>query len=445
MKKFIYCCLSLLLLLSACSDNDDFDSDDKIPEGEGKMEVLSPDDQMKYIGETAGMLIQLLNPEDQKELLMNGAYAMAAYGELKAPVAWRQFAEEFVKAATVTVTGNGSAATPVGGNMTDQEGKTAGGANTKASFNVVQHVYFKDFTGIYTPGSGEWVKAGDSDKIEFLFPGADGQQQSFIITGSEDTFLYSFVSEQWKGSDVYYTSTALYIPTTLEVSYNVHGRSLAQAKLNYTVQSQKNGSYDIAATLSATAANLSSLINITAGNRLLYGDFKVNVGGTTALRGAVAAEGNNLTNVQHIMLLTKLEDVVMQVEEIEGYVDILGRVQINTEMETSRKFVALKKPGNMTLTEADAESKKLTFLLNDKTETWLRFNNTKTKQSEIRWAPYSFEETDGWSYASMPTLYFPKDKVTLTPEELLTVELTEALQDLIDRYKVLFTPSTQNR
>lgn len=426
MKKIIYFgVLFVLLTLGACSDDDGSDLESVIPTGTGSMEVMSAEDQLKYVQETVGMAFQLFNPEDQKELLLNGAFAVAAYGELKAPAEWRALADELVKAATVTVTGNGS-------------------LDTRASYNVVNSVYFSDFTGQFTPGEGEWVKTGSSDKIEFLFSGPDGQQQTFVITGSKETFLYSFVSEQWKGTDVYYISTAIYIPTTLEVSYNVHGQSLAKATINYSVTSKENGSYDIKAAITADAANLNLSINLSANDNLLTGDFKLNVSGTQLLNGVIAADGHDLTNLQHIMLLTSTEDVVMLIDDIESYMDILGRVQINSEAETSRKFFRLRTGGQLTLEEADKEAKKLVNLLDDKTETWIRFNGTKTKQSEIHWAPYSFELSEGWGYAVTPLLYFPKEKLTVTPEEILSMEMISALTGLIDRYKSIFTPSGQN-
>ncbi len=403
-------CGAILSLTCACSDDNGPEPGDKnlVPEGEGKMEALGLTDQVAFSNETTEAVLSQLNPEAQEELLLNMGYAKIAYGELQAAAQWREFAEKVKEYLEETLTQGSMPTHP---------------SETKAASNTVTDIYFADFAGVFTPGEGEWVRSADSKNIEFRFAGADGQEQSFVIVPSDETFLYSFVSEKWVGNDVYYTSTAFHLPTNLKASYTVHGQALAEATLDYSVVKKKDGTFDFKGLLSAKAANLAAEIDLTATNSRYTAQFTASVNNIPALKGAAVANGHHLTDLQHIMLLTKVEDVAMLVKNAECYADLLGKIQINGRIKMTERFFDVKPVITALdgLSQADAEKKvgESAKTLNKYTKVWLRFNNTRTEQSRLDWTSLTEPLPEGWACALTPLLYVPADNRSYSLEELL--------------------------
>lgn len=421
----------LLATATSCTDEcPDFGKDSLVPEGQGEMKKMSVEKQLAFLGETAAMGLSYFNPEDQKTLILNAIYAEMAYGELKAPAEWRELAgKTFDFNPMEWIKGIAGA-----------EGSAM--KMTKVSFNIVKSLYFKDFSGVYTPGNGEWIKSSESNNIEFQFPGADGQVQTFTISASDKTFLYSYVGEEWKGSDIYYTSTALYLPTEITASYNVHGISLADCNISYSVDPKKNGSYDIEADVTANAANLSTKLRLTATEKRLSAEYALYINGQQLSNGAIVAHGKNLTNLQHIMLLTKVKDVAMLVKNGEAYVDILGRVQINSAFSMTDRFFdhrpILTPLDNVTKEEAEKEVKKAADVYNRYTKVWMRFNDTRTKQATLHWTTRTTDLPEGWTCSMYPQIHFPADNSTYDLDTLIETGFSDAAQgilQLIEAYK----------
>ena len=436
----ILCCGAVLSLSAACSDDGPEPGKDIVPEGEGKMDAMTISEQADFLEETAKLVLGGLNPEDQKELVLNAAFANAAYGKLQAPAEWREFAEKVKEYLEATLKGSGS----IQGDSAASSGANAAtSSETRSATNTVVPITFSDFAGIYTPGSGEWVHSGDSKNIEFRFLGPDGEEQSIVAVPSDETFLYSFVSEKWNGNDVAYTSTAIYLPTGLNVTYNVHGDALAEIDLNYKVDKLKNGTFNASGTLRVTASNLSSTFDFTADNRLLTAQISASLSNREVAKGAIAARGNHLTDLQHIMLLPKLKDVAMLVKNAEAYVDILGRVQINGKLTMNDRLFDMHPvivPGVIASGTADAEKavEETAKTLNKYTKVWMRFNNTRTEQSRLEWTHRAEVLPEGTVYNVVPQLYVPADKTAYDFTTLAATEFADtatALQHLIAAYK----------
>ncbi len=438
MKKILFQVLAGLLAIvsfgSCSSDEPEYREPDSIvPTGEGQMEQLSPQAQAAFLAETATMAEASLNVEAIGQLVAEATYFKTAYGTLQAPGSWRKAGLEILENI-----GSGIdiedffPANPASwlSEMTSGASRADAIAFTRASFNIINSYTFADLSGVYEPGSGEWVKTGDSKDIEFRFAGAEGAPRSFIVSASEKTFVYSFNEEQWKGNDVYYTATVLNIPTQVEAVYQVAGNTVARSRVEFNVDKKDDGTMDIKAEVTASAAGMEADADLSVTNRRIEARYTLNSMGKMLSNGVAEANGDHLTDLMYIVSLKKPEEALLLISNASACVDILGRVQINTSSRPTDKFFGLHfildNLSGMSEDEAKKEIDRTAEILDSNTGTYLRYNGTATVQARIKWG----SKTDGkdglWICTLSPLVSFPADG-TVIPVTTLVESLIGSL------------------
>ena len=417
----------MLVFVSCGKDEPDSGTPESIvPTGEGKMDLLSPQAQAGFLAETAGMVEASLNQEAIGQMVAEATYFNETYGSLMAPAQWRETGLKILENIGKGIDIEDFFPVNPREFLKDAAYGTANMnalALTRSSFNIIDSFTFSDLSGIYEPGDGEWVKTGDSKKIEFRFNCAEGGPLCFTVSSSEETFVYSFNEEEWKGNDVYYTTTVLNIPTKAEAVYEAGGIPFARTEVEYSIDKKANGTMDIKATATASAAGMDAKLELSVTDRRLEARHTLSSGGKHLCDGIAEANGNHMTDLMHIVSLKKPEDALLLINEGAACVDILGRVQINTKIRTTDKFFGLHfildNLSGITQEEAVAEIDRSANILNGYTDTYVRYNGTETVQARLKWG-HKTDEKDGlWICTVSPLISFPSDGTVIPVSTLL--------------------------
>lgn len=405
-----YAALSLLLFAS-CDKSTDIDNPEG-PQGNGTMEVLSPEQSKEFIEETAGEFFLNFNPEDQKSFIDLAVFYAAAYSSYKLP-------DNF---------------TTLLGNISDIPGAyllhlleaTKGDLSslTRAASGFSFAGAFDLLTGIYQPdpSSQSWIKTADTDDIEFQFKDIDGRP------------VVLRVSQKGLGSGNMNLSA--------DLSYN--GSSLADTSLIYSFDSKE---HNLSADISARLMNLQAISRMEGNDDIVESQSEFMINNKKMASSYASVKGDGLCNPARWKELTNTEAILLDnligkmIKKAYCGSDVLGKIQLYGQADYYEKL-PLDISGDFAgWATSDKETVKSACQqacdrLNKHIKSQLRYNGTKTDQATLLFQPaYSDWETM-WGYSAAPMIRFA-DGSLYTPEEYFSsfADMAPKLGALIDAYK----------
>ena len=396
MKKFIYglaAVATLSLGFTSCSDKDD-DGIGDIDQGSGTMEAYSPEESKEFLEKTATEALNLLNPEDQREVIELCSYFLETYGDLDLP-------ENFdVEEDEDNYLSNYMKST--------LRGLASGQPSmlTRAAVDYVYDIDFDNFKGVYTPGRYEWVKTDDSNDVIFRFNNKAGQACELKAVGSSNYYDTSF---EWTEEDYYdgdeVSQYNFRVPAQVNVTLTAGGKQLASAKVNSNVNFS---AHNLSVNAEVSVANISAVAQ-TEGN-----DSKVAETATTTINGQLyiaetaVATGNHLCDINfYNKNFTDSDDYASALSQLfskgEAQVNVLNKVYVDGTINyTYALYDALG-----LYAESVAEAETYVTLLNKNISGKVRYNNTTTTQATVTWSYTADKYSWGTEYTIEPQLQFP--------------------------------------
>ena len=396
MRKYLFILsLSAVVGLStvSCSDKDN-DGLGDIDKGSGTMETMTPEESKKFLEETATTALNMLNPEDQKDVIQLCSYFLDNYGDLDLPENFeveeetRSFLNEFFSESANAI----ASADP--------------SYLTRAAVDYVYNIDFENFKGIYQPGKYEWEKIGDSNDVIFKFTGITGQNCELKATGSSNYYDTSF---EWTDEDYYYGSDTsqynFHVPAQVNVTLSEGNTKLATCQVNSKVNfASHNFTVDCQV----------KVANITAEAKTEGNDSKVTETATTTVNGTkyiydyAVATGSHLCDIDfYNKNFGNNSDYATAFSQMfsqgEATVNVLDKVSVDGTIQyTYALYDALG-----LYADSVVEAEAYVALLNNNIKGQVRYNNTTTVQATIGWSYTAEKYSWGTEYQIEPQLIFP--------------------------------------
>lgn len=378
--------------ITSCKDKDD--DLPELPGGSGTMEQLSASESKEFLEKTANEALNMLNPDDQRDLIELCSYASEKYGDYALP---ENFDIEESYKYNIRNFFRGMA-----------DGTRSGDASTmtRAAAEYVYSIDFNNFKGIYEPNDRyeEWEKVGNSNDVIFRFKNYKGQSCELKATGSSNYSSGSFdwTSEgYWHDWDEKYTVN-FKLPTEVNVSLTENNAQLATVKVNSNIN------------VSGHTFELDVLVNaanIEATAKSNGNDSKVTETTTTTINGKsfvttyATATGSHLCDISfYDRYLDKGKDYEAAFAQLfkdgEATVSVLNKVSVDGKITyTYDMWEAL---GLWVDDLRTAE--KYVNLLNSNLTGIVRYNGTSTEQARIKW---DYTVSRWGNYNIEPMLLFP--------------------------------------
>lgn len=443
MKKFLIG-LSAVAMISfgatSCSDknNDEPGNGDiNFGGGSGTMEEMTPEESKEYISDAASEALNLINPQDQKQIIDLGVYFVDNYADLEFPGNFYDdedfdsgFMADYFKA-----TAKGFA--QVNGNLI-----------TKAVADYVYDINFKDFTGIYQAGIYEWERVGDSQDVVFKFDDQLGQPVVLTVKGSSNSYsnTVEWTEEDWDYNYGYYDETYqanVTIPSEITVTLTAGGTQLLSAVVNSNVDLKNQSAASFTADVEVNGGNLKVNAKTSGNNNQISETSTVYVGGSFLVGTEAVVKGNDLCNINYY---ESLDDTYEDDDEIFQHLFKSATCQANLINKINVDYGMTNAPGLLEALEMYAddaeEAQTIVDLLNKNMKGQIRFNNTTTVQATLLWTAYEYNDSWGYYnyYEIMPLLYFPADDTTYEFEEYFEngfSGVTSMLESLVRKYQAI--------
>lgn len=400
MKKFLYGITALGMCafsMTSCSDKDNDGpgfGDGSFDEGEGTMEVYTPEESKIFLEKTATEALNLLNPEDQREVIELCAYFVDTYGDLDLPENFDIEEDQYDSSINEYMSTSGKAIATADPSYI-----------TRAAVDYVYNIDFDNFKGVYEPENYEWVKVGDSDDVIFKFQNAAGQQCELKANGSSKTYETSF---EWDDNDYYYNETSQFnfkVPTIVTLTLTAGGKELVNTKVESNINF---AAHNFNITVNAKVANITAVANTTATDSKVTEDATTTVGGKTFITTKAVANGSHLADINfYNKNVADADDIKVTLSQMlnngEAQVSVIDKVYVDGSIVySSLLFDALGLYAD-TATEAELYVKLLKESISGK----VRYNNTTTTQATVSWSYTVDTWYDYTEYYIEPELLFP--------------------------------------
>lgn len=397
MKKLLFgfAAFSLATCAMTSCSSDDEKNDLDIPGGSGTMEEYTPEESKEFLEDVATQALNMLNPNDQKEVIDLCGYFSEEYGDLELPDNF--FSQEYDSPMTKTFFSG----------LEKALGSNDGSALTRVAVDYAYDINFNNYRGIYEPGTYQWEKVASSDDVIFRFKNASGQNCELKATGSSNTYDTTVT---WT-EDYYYDQETTEINLTVPAEINIYLTSgdsqLLSAKVISDV-SFENKKFNINADVNV--ANI-SVKAVTSGN-----DNKVNetlamsVNGTPYITSTGYLSGNHLFDIQYWNDYYNGEDEEKIFNEMfkngEATVTLLNQVSVDLIYTWVQGLSGLWFDY-----DDDYDYEKYISILNQAFKANVRYNNTTTVQATLAWE-VERDEYDSYYAEIVPVIKFTSDNST---------------------------------
>lgn len=436
-----------LAMLASCSDDKKTEVDNpEGPQGNGTMEVMTPEESKVFLQDAAVDFLDKFKPEEQKALIELAAYFDSEYAGYDLPDNFNLDEASYSPARYLR-----------------QLAKAAKGdidALTRAANSYSYTVKFDRFAGIYEPVSSkeEWVKTGNSNDIVFRFTNAASQPVELKISqsGGVSDLDYTYTETDWEydyntgeGKDVEYKYTYyLSIPKNVTTSLTENGNSLAHATV---VSSIDVKGHTLSADVDATLMNLRATAKVAGTDSKVEARTEFFVGSEKIASGYATLEGSGLCDLDRYEKFDGMDDDEVYAELAKMFktgdcgLDILGEVQVYGQGSYYRQlpadlddyFDSWDYEDNQAAAERACQD--ACDRLNKAIKVQLRYNNTKTDQATVLFQPGFSNWGYGWEYYIDCVLLFP-DKTTYSLEDYFRnfTTVSGKFDSLIDAYRKIW-------
>lgn len=420
-SKFIWTSLSLAILAS-CGGKDDnkIDNPDG-PQGSGTMQEMTPEESKEFLQNAATDFLNLFNPQDQKQAIDLAGYFASEYGDFEAPAEFEIEPDGQKRTPSAYIKAIGDAA------------KGDLDALTRAAMSYSYTIKFDKLAGVYEPSSKDerWVKTGNSKDIVFKFSNKSGQPVELKVAQSGEASNVDFSIIDWDYEYDYETGSYndfevkynyfLSIPKNVTASLTENGKEIASSSV---VSSIDIDGHKINADVNASLMNLKAIGKVDGSDSKVEARADFFVSGDKVADTYATVTGNHLCDKTKYEYLEDLEDDQAYEELAKMFktgdcaANVLDKVQVYGQIEYYKQL-----PDDLgsywdyydgSKDEARIACQSACERLNKHVKTQLRYNQTKTDQATIQFAPFYDEWSSsdwGWEYYVSANLLFP-DKTT---------------------------------
>ena len=402
--KLIKLTLAVLIAagLASCSDKKTEVDNPDGPQGDGTMEVMTPDESKVFLENTAIEFLDKFNPEEQREMIELAAYFDKVYADCDAPANFdpdndydiSRYLRNLVKAAQGDIDGL-----------------------TRAAATYSYNISFERYQGVYTPdlGKKEWVKKASSNDIVFQFTNAAGQPAELKITQSGGTsdFNFTLVDDEWNNSAQDYVKEKyiyhLSVPKNVSATLTENGRQLATSTIISSIDAK---GHKMSGDIEATLMNIRATGKISGTDSKIEARTEFYINNSNVGTAYATLEGSGLCDLDRYEQLQMMEEedafteMAKMFKTADGGVDVLGKVQIYGQgiyyRELPIDLDGLYCDGS---NEANyLECKEACERLNKAIKAQIRYNHTKTDQATLLFTPRG---NDYGEYEMDESLLFP--------------------------------------
>lgn len=421
--------LSKLLLISllalgstACGNKESAileDPEVTIPDLEGEMEQLSPEQSKEFLSKTADDFLSKFNPKDQEELIELCSYFEKRYGDLDIPENWYLDWEE------TDDSGNPRAL------LSGLKNAFMGASPSRAAsaiYTYVLDVDWEKFKGIYKPSGYDWEYIGESDDIIFQFNDSQGRPCEVKAVASSKTsdgkikwadvyeeYYYDYVTgEYYEYIERDENTVRFKIPKEITLTVKNNSTTLVSSKITSDID--VNG-HKININTNISAANVNIDVNLDGTDTRVTQNSTFTVSGETLLQTMATVNGSKLCDFDNYSQLYEdfdaEEDLVKLLKNGTAYVDIMGKVRIDGGgTYTQALYEAFNNDFDnweySSTAEAERAVQNAINTIKNNIKGVVRYNNTQTVQASLTWKSYFREYGwgDYWSYSIEPLIYF---------------------------------------
>lgn len=407
-----------LIALASCSDDKKTEVDNpEGPQGDGTMEVMTPEESKVFLQDAAVDFLNKFKPEEQKALIELAAYYDSEYADYDLPDNFylddddpsyspARYLRQLAKAAKGDVD-----------------------ALTRAANSYSYNIKFDRFAGIYEPVSSreEWVKTGNSNDIIFRFTNKSAQPVELKISqsGGVSDLEYSYSEWDWeydynigdyKEIEEKYTYY-LSIPKNVTTTLTENGSSLANATVISSIDVK---GHTLSANIDATLMNLRATAKVAGNDSKVEARTELYVSNEKIASAYATLEGSGLCDLDRYEKMEDLDDDDLYSELAKMFksgdcgLDMLGEVQVYGQ-GTYYREMPLDLDGWFDKWDYESQAAALQGCqdacdrLNKSIKMQLRYNNTSTDQATAFFQPAFDDWGYGWEYYTDCVLLFPDD------------------------------------
>lgn len=367
MKKFFYAiaAISLSLGVTACSSDDDkMSDDDEINQGSGSMSQYSPEESKEFLEEVATKALNMLNPNDQKEIIELSAYFIEEYGDLELPENFMledNYVTNFFKSMKIAAESNNF------------------GTTTRATEEYVYSLNFNNCKGVYEPGRYQWVYKEASNDIVFRFTDSKGQNCELRAKGSSNNYTTSF---EWEDEWDENTKINIQFPGQVDITLKGGNTELLTAKV---VSNIDFGGHNFNVSVTGKFANVDVTAQMSGNNSKVDETFTVYLNGQKYLSSKANLSGNHLFDIPYWNKYANRDKEEERFNEMfkkgEGTINVLDAVNVDLYYKWVNGLSNLWfYHENANLSAKDYED-----IYNEAFNANVRYNNTATVQASIKW------------------------------------------------------------
>lgn len=389
-----------MLVLASCSDKDDVEIENpEGPQGNGTMEVMTPEQSKEFLQNTATDFLNLFNPADQKQFVELAAYFDENYGDLEAP----DFNFDETRGPNSFL------------NALSRAAKGDIDALTRAANSFTFKINFDKLAGVYEPGKYQWKKTSDSNDIVFKFSDKNGNPAELTVSQPDKkTSDLDFTFVEW---DYDYDSNGnwyeyeeeyqvfLSIPKTVEAKLTANGKQLAYTKCISSIDMK---GHSISADVTAELENISATAKISGNDNKVEGRTDIFVNGNKVGYGYATLNGSDLCNKDKWESFEDMDEDDVD-RELANMIkngscggDALGKVQVYGQFTYYKEFTKdidnYYYYGEYSKSEAQKKCQEACDRLNENIKTQLRYDGTVTDQASFQFTPYYDEWNNGKNF-----------------------------------------------
>lgn len=405
-KKYFYllACASLIAFPS-CSDSDDNNGGGGEATG-----TISPENSKENLANAAIEVMDMFQPEDQKELFDIAEYFGAQYGDLEFPsfdngskAGYATSAKEFFSEIRNFASGDLTAL-------------------SRAMNSYTYDIKYSLYTGIYEPGAYAWVKTGDSKDIIIRFKDKNNKNVELKVSATGTPYEYTFTDEY---EDYWETVREVYnieCPRNVDVKLTCGNETLVDgsAKTNVNIDGH---SFSVDADV--TAANIRAIASTSGKDSRITETSEVRIDGKSVISTEATVNGSHLCDIEYMQRISDYDDddeydasIFDMFKNASAKVDILGKITVEAEGNLSKNLLNAMNDENFdywdsyeydSKEEARADCQKACDIINNSFSCVIRFD--KDGKAPIVAVPALYEEKwyDYWEYYLGGVIKFADD------------------------------------
>lgn len=449
MNFFKFCSIALVgtaLSLSSCGKDEPKSPEEPDNGGNGEMAVLTPQESKTFLSNTAQKFLGKFKPADQKSFVRFAYYFGEKYGDLDLPDNFDVEGKETVVNSPAKFISH----------LRRGVQSTSPSEITRAAYEYVYDINFKQFAGEYVPGLQQWVKKKDSSDIIFSFTDEDGKPCELKISpsdGSSDGTITSTYEEYDYWDEEMYSETVIInysIPKTITFTLKQNDNVLASGHIKSKIDIK---GHKLEADVKVSVANLEATSKLDGTDSKITQNAELKVSNETVLTEKAEINGNNLCNLDVIQSTLEKEesnrdDLLKFFSNGIANIDILGDVQLYGKMKLNRDVLEAFDNSycewgyGLTKSEAEEIINSSVKALNNNIEALLKYQNKSTTQASLLFT----KGIDSWGGSQYGEYYVDgvmkfADDTTYSVEEYFSrgfASVADSWENLIESYEKMW-------